>query len=147
MRTLSKWAGLAGLRIGFGIFPRALMPHLWKIKQPYNVNVAADIAAQASLQDADLLLERVRALVEQRGRLEAAFAELPFLSPYPSQANFVLNRVRGLRAEDFRDRLARAGIIVRYYNKPRLRDHIRISAGRPEQVDRLLDALRDIAAG
>ena len=147
LRTLSKWAGLAGLRIGYGLFPRALMPHLWKIKQPYNVNVAADVAAQASLQDVDLLLERVRALVEQRGRLEAAFAELPFLSPYPSQANFVLNRVRGLRAEDFRDRLARAGIIVRYYNKPRLRDHIRISAGRPEQIDRLLEALRDIAAG
>ena len=45
LRTLSKWAGLAGLRIGYGLFPRALMPHLWKIKQPYNVNVAADLAA------------------------------------------------------------------------------------------------------
>ncbi|MCE2471640.1 MAG: aminotransferase class I/II-fold pyridoxal phosphate-dependent enzyme, partial [Anaerolineae bacterium] len=126
--------------------PRALMPHLWKIKQPYNVNVAADVAAQASLRDVDFLLERVRTLVEQRQRLETAFAELPVLSPYPSQANFVLNRVQGMRAEDFRDRLARAGIIVRYYNKPRLRDHIRISAGRPEQVDRLLEALRGFAA-
>ena len=145
LRTLSKWAGLAGLRVGYGIFPRALMPHLWKIKQPYNVNVAADVAAQASLQDVDFLLERVRALVAQRGRLEAAFAELPYLSPYPSQANFVLNRVQSMTAEDFRDWLARAGIIVRYYNKPRLHDHIRISAGTPEQVDRLLDALREIA--
>lgn len=145
LRTLSKWAGLAGLRVGYGIFPPALMPHLWKIKQPYNVNVAADIAAQASLQDVDFLLERVRLLVEQRGRLETAFAELPCLSPYPSCANFVLNRVRGMTAEDFRDRLARAGIIVRYYNKPRLTDHIRISAGTPEQVDRLLDALRKLA--
>ena len=52
--------GLAGLRVGYGIFPRALMPHLWKIKQPYNVNVAADVAARASLQDVDFLLERVR---------------------------------------------------------------------------------------
>ena len=50
-----------------------------------------------------------------------------------------------MTAEDFRDRLARAGIIVRYYNKPRLVDHIRISAGTPEQVDRLLEALRAIA--
>ena len=83
----------------------------------------------------------------QRQRLEAAFAELPFLSPYPSQANFVLNRVRGMTAADLRDRLARAGIIVRYYNKPRLVDCIRISAGTPEQVDRLLEALRGITAG
>ncbi len=147
LRTLSKWAGLAGLRVGYGIFPRALMPHLWKIKQPYNVNVAADIAAQASLQDVDFLLKRVRLLVAQRQRLEVAFAELPFLAPYPSQANFVLNRVTGMTAEELRDRLARAGIIARYYNKPRLHDHIRISAGMPEQVDRLLEALRGIAAG
>ena len=60
LRTLSKWAGLAGLRVGYGIFPPALMPHLWKIKQPYNVNVAADVAARASLEDVDFLLERVR---------------------------------------------------------------------------------------
>lgn len=144
LRTLSKWAGLAGLRIGYGIFPPALMPHLWKIKQPYNVNVAADLAAQASLEDVDYLIERVRQLVEQRKRMEIAFAELPCLSPYPSQANFVLNRVSGMSAEVFRDRLARAGIIVRYYNKPRLIDHIRISAGTSDQVDRLLDVLRTL---
>ena len=142
LRTLSKWAGLAGLRIGYGVFPRPLMPHLWKIKQPYNVNVAADIAAQASLQDVDSLLERVRQLVAQRIRMEVAFAELPYLSPYPSQANFVLNRVSGMSAEGFRDRLARAGVIVRYYNKPRLFDHIRISVGTSDQVDRLLEVLR-----
>ena len=144
LRTMSKWAGLAGLRVGYGIFPLALMPHLWKIKQPYNINVAADVAAQVSLRDTDFLLERVRQLVEQRERLEMAFAELPLLSPYPSQANFVLNRVLGMRAADFRDRLARTGIIVRYYNKPRLRDHIRISAGMPAQVDRMLDLLQTL---
>ncbi len=145
LRTMSKWAGLAGLRIGYGIFPSALMPQLWKIKQPYNVNVAADIAARASLKDVDFLLGHVRQLVKQRERLEVAFAELPYLSPYPSRANFVLNRVGGMSAADFRDRLARLGIIVRYYNKPRLDDHIRISAGRPEQIDRLLEALREFA--
>ncbi len=147
LRTMSKWAGLAGLRVGYGIFPPALMPHLWKIKQPYNVNVAADIAAQVSLQDVDFLLERVRQLVAQRQRLIVAFDELPYLSPYPSQSNFVLNRVIGMSAADFRDRLARAGIIVRHYNKPRLFDHIRISAGTPAQVDRLLEVLRAIPSG
>jgi len=145
LRTLSKWAGLAGLRIGYGLFPRALMPHLWKIKQPYNVNVAADLAARVSLEDIDFLLERVRQLVRQRQRLEVAFAELPFLAPYPSQSNFVLNRVGLMSAADFRDRLARAGIIVRYYQKPRLEDCIRISAGTPAQVDRLLEVLRTLA--
>ncbi len=145
LRTLSKWAGLAGLRIGYGVFPEALMPHLWKIKQPYNVNVAADVAARASLQDVDTLMRRVRQLIAQRRRLEDALSELPFLTPYPSRANFVLSRVGGMTAADLRERLARAGIIVRYYDKPRLHDCIRISAGRPEQVDRLLDALGEMA--
>ena len=144
LRTLSKWAGLAGLRVGYGVFPRALMPHLRKIKQPYNVNVAADLAARVSLQDADTLLRRVRQLVRQRQRMELAFAELPYLSPYHSQSNFVLNRVTGMTAQDLRERLARAGIIVRYYDKPRLEDCIRISAGTPDQVDRLLEVLRTL---
>ena len=145
LRTMSKWAGLAGLRVGYGVFPSQLMPHLWKIKQPYNVNLAADIAAQVSLQDVEYLMSRVAALVDERKRMEIAFAELPFLSPYPSQSNFVLNRVIGMSADVLRDRLARAGIIVRHYNKPRLQDHIRISAGTPEQVDRLLEILTQLA--
>ena len=145
LRTLSKWAGLAGLRLGYGIFPLALMPHLWKIKQPYNVNVAADTAGQASLQDIDLLRARVGELVQGRKRLESALAELPFLQPYPSQANFVLCHVLGMPAAQLRDQLAQAGIIARYYDKPRLRDHIRISAGTAPQIDRLLAALPRIA--
>ncbi len=144
LRTMSKWAGLAGLRVGYGVFPLELMPQLWKIKQPYNLNLAADVAAQASLQDVDYLLERVRQLVAQRQRMEIAFAQLPCLSPYPSEANFVLNHVCGMSAVDFRDRMAQAGIIVRHYSQPRLDDHIRISAGTPQQVDRLLDVLQRI---
>ena len=49
LRTFSKWAGIAGLRLGYGIFPNWLMPVLWKAKQPYNVNVAATVAGLASL--------------------------------------------------------------------------------------------------
>ena len=51
-----------------------------------------------------------------------------------------------MSAADLRDQLAAAGIIVRYYDKPRMRDHIRISAGRDDQIERLFDALRRIEA-
>jgi histidinol-phosphate aminotransferase len=145
LRTMSKWAGLAGLRVGYGIFPMGLMSHLWKIKQPYNVNLAADVAAQESLKDADYLMGLVGQMVEQRKRMEDAFSELPFLSPYPTHSNFVLSKVKGMSASDLRDNLAQEGIIVRYYNKPRLHDHIRISAGTPQQVDKLLDVLAKLA--
>jgi histidinol-phosphate aminotransferase len=145
LRTFSKWAGLAGLRVGYGIFPRDIIKHLWKIKQPYNLNVAADMAARASLEDLPYLQANVQRLIAERVRLETELAEFSFLRPYPSRSNFVLCKVEGKRAFDLRERLARMyGIVIRYYNKPRMRDHIRISAGTPEQIDALLAALREI---
>ena len=146
LRTMSKWAGLAGLRVGYGIFPRELMPQLWKIKQPYNLNVAADIAARAALQDIDWLLQRVQELLRQRRRMQRAFAQLTALAPHPSEANFVLSQVHGLSAKSLHAALAQQGIIVRHYSKPRLDDHIRISAGTAQQIDRLLAALQEITA-
>ena len=72
-------------------------------------------------------------------------AEVPFLRPYPSQANFILCRVMGVDAAALKNDLAvRYGILVRYFNAPGLQDHIRISVGRPEDTDRLLKALSTV---
>ena len=145
LRTFSKWAGLAGLRVGYGAFPGWLMPTLWKAKQPYNVNVAASTAAIASLQDLEFLAANVERLRSERARLMAALKEVPFLRPYPSQANFILCRVMGVDAAALKNDLAvRYGILVRYFNAPGLQDHIRISVGRPEDTDRLLEALSTV---
>ena len=145
LRTFSKWAGLAGLRVGYGVFPAEIITHLWKIKQPYNVNVAADAAARASLADLPALRANVERLIAARERLERELATIPYLRPYPSRANFVLCRVVGRDAAELRRRLAQEyGILVRYYNTSLLRDCVRISAGTPEQIDTLLNALREI---
>lgn len=95
LRTFSKWAGLAGLRIGYGAFPLWLMPTLWKSKQPYNVNVAASIAAQVSLEHADELAKVVEQLKNERTRLFAALQEIPYLKPYPTRSNFILCQIVG----------------------------------------------------
>lgn len=145
LRTFSKWAGLAGLRVGYGLFPPALIAHLWKIKPPYNVNVAGAVAALASLEDLDHLQANVARLIAQRERLQSELARFSFLRPYPSRANFVLCRVSGLSARQVRDALRRRGVLVRYFEQPGLTDCIRISSGTPEQVDALLAALRRIA--
>jgi histidinol-phosphate aminotransferase len=142
LRTFSKWAGLAGLRIGYGVFPSWMMNHLWKIKQPYNVNVAADAAARASLNDLPLLMDHVKAIIRERIRLEVELSRLTYLEPYPSHSNFVLCKVVGRDASQVKARLASDyGILIRYFSKPGLEDHIRISAGRPDQMDALLKAL------
>ena len=141
LRTFSKWAGLAGLRLGYGIFPLALMEHLWKCKQPYNVNVAATVAGLASLEDLPLLRERIETLKTERDRLYTALKQIPYLHPLPSQGNFVLCRVEDRPAAELQRQLAAQGILVRYYDKPGLRNYLRISAGRPQDTDRLLAAL------
>lgn len=145
LRTFSKWAGLAGLRVGYGLLPEWLAGQLWKIKQPYNVSVAAQEAAIASLDDRATLLDNVAKIVAERGRLLPLLAELPFLRPIPSAANFILCRVEGRPAHELKLALERQGVLVRYYSSALLRDYIRVSVGTPEQSEALLAALREQA--
>ena len=146
LRTFSKWAGLAGLRVGYGVFPDWIISHLLKIKQPYNVNVAGSAAALASLADVHHLQENIRKIVEERERLYSALRNFDFLEPYPSEANFILSRVVGRDAAGLKAALAERGILIRYFNTPLLQDHVRISVGKPSQTSVLLDALETIGS-
>jgi len=145
LRTFSKAAGIAGLRLGYGICPAWLMPQLWKFKQPYNVNVAASVAGLASLRHVEQSYDVVDKLKNERARLFAGLQGVPYLRPYPSQSNFILCDVVGREGKSLKMALERKGILVRHYSKPRLENCIRISVGRPEQTDRLLAALHELA--
>jgi histidinol-phosphate aminotransferase len=144
LRTFSKWAGLAGLRVGYGAFPLEIIKYLWQIKQPYNVPVAGQLAAQVSLADRERLLGRVAQLVEQRQKFYEVLGEFAWLQPYPSQANFVLCRVVGRSAAEIKRQLAEHGILVRYYNSTGLSDCLRFSIGAPVQMARLAEVLRQL---
>lgn len=144
LRTFSKWAGLAGLRLGYGAFPLSIMTHLWKIKQPYNVSVAAQAAGLASLADVSYLSANVNRIRQERGRLFEGLGDISYLSPYPSYANFILCRVAGRSASVLKKGLAQQGILARHYDSPGLSDYIRFSVGLPEHTDRLLSALRQL---
>jgi histidinol-phosphate aminotransferase len=144
LRTFSKLAGLAGLRVGYGAFPAALMPHLWKIKQPYNVTVAGSAAAIAALEDIDWLKDKVALIVKERERLWKLLEAIPYLRPYPSHSNFILCQVIGRDAHALKLALEGKGILIRYYRTPRLQDHVRFTVGRPEQTEALILALRKL---
>ncbi|MDH3675127.1 MAG: histidinol-phosphate transaminase, partial [Anaerolineae bacterium] len=145
LRTFSKWAGLAGLRVGYGAFPLELSQHLWKIKQPYNVNVAGQIAARVSLADREYLLQNVSRLIVQREQLVHTLDQFDWLEPYPGQANFILCRIIGRQAREVKHNLAEQGVLVRYYDSPGLSDHLRISIGTPTQMARLEEALKIVS--
>ncbi len=144
LRTFSKWAALAGLRVGYGLFPGDIISHLWKIKQPYNVNVAAQKAVLTSLEDIDYLRGNVQRIIEERQRLYRALQGVEFLRPYPSRSNFILCRILEGEARALKLALEQKGILVRYFSKPGLTDCIRVSVGTPEQTDTLIAALNEV---
>jgi histidinol-phosphate aminotransferase len=163
LRTFSKWAGLAGLRIGYGFFPVEIADYLMKIKQPYNTSAAAQAAVLASLTDIEYLHANVARIIKERERLFGKLKELGWLKPYPSQANFILcslsypsepsapchseevprksRRPKNLAKEIWQG-LRKKGIFIRYFDTPRLKDCLRISVGRPEDTDALIEALK-----
>jgi histidinol-phosphate aminotransferase len=144
LRTLSKWAGLAGLRVGYGIFPVRITECLMAIKMPYNVSMAAGIALRESFNDLDCLQDGVKAIIAERGRLLTELKKLEWLKPFPSQANFIFCTVLKGDARELHQKLQQKGILIRYFDKPLLRNGVRISVGKPEHTDILIKALREL---
>ncbi|UCG54323.1 MAG: histidinol-phosphate transaminase [Dehalococcoidia bacterium] len=144
LRTFSKWAGLAGLRIGYGIFPLKIADYLLRIKEPYCVNVAALVAVRETLKDMDTLMNRVKTINDERERLYSRMKEIEWLKPYPSKANFILCSVLKGGAKELQQKLEARGILVRHFDQPFLRDSIRISVGRVEENDILLETLKEL---
>jgi histidinol-phosphate aminotransferase len=144
LRSFSKWAGLAGLRIGYGVFPPRIAPYLMAIKIPHNVSVAAEVAVRESLADIDYLQSRVDAIIKERSRLFKELQQISWLKPYPSKANFIYCAVLKGNAAELHLKLQKKGVLVRYFDKPLLKNSIRISVGKPEHTDTLMKALREL---
>jgi histidinol-phosphate aminotransferase len=144
MRTFSKWAGLAGLRVGYALMAPELAELLFRMRQPYSVGAAAEAGAVAALADRPLLMERVAAIVAERGRMFERLGRVPFLRPHPSEGNFILCDVLRGDALSIRDRLRGFGVFVRHFDRPGLRNCLRISVGLPRHTDQLIAALEAI---
>ncbi|XP_019056451.1 PREDICTED: histidinol-phosphate aminotransferase 1, chloroplastic isoform X2 [Tarenaya hassleriana] len=143
LRTFSKRAGLAGLRVGYGAFPQSIIEYMWRAKQPYNVSVAGEVAALAALSNPTYLEDVRDALVRERERLFQLLKEVPFLSPFPSHSNFILCEVTsGMDAKQLKEDLAKMGVMIRHYNSKELKGYVRVSAGKPQHTDALMDSLK-----
>jgi histidinol-phosphate aminotransferase len=135
LRTLSKFAGLAGLRLGYGIFTPEIAAALWKVKAPYNLNHAAQVAGVAALSDLPWLRDKAARILAGRAVLEAGLAALPGVRVYPSAANFLLLRMLGgpAAADNVYEGLRERGILIRRYSHGPLLGCLRVSVGTEEQ--------------
>ncbi|CAA9557058.1 MAG: Histidinol-phosphate aminotransferase [uncultured Thermomicrobiales bacterium] len=144
LRTLSKFAGLAGLRVGYGIFPEPLMPHLWRVSPAFcNVSAASTAAAVAALDDLPYLNGLVAGITRDRDALAASLRELPGVEPYPSATNFLLVRLPVPDAGPVVAALAARGVHVRHFANPVLgiADCLRVSIGTTEENEIFLAEL------
>ena len=147
LRSFSKWAGLAGLRIGYTIAPKKIIDILMQIKQPYNINIAAETAAISAIKNKEFLFENVKILIKQRKRLEKFIEENnKFITSYPSSGNFLLCEFKKISSRDVYNQLADEGVFVRKFDHPSLDKCVRISAGTPKQTDTLLAVLKNIVS-
>jgi histidinol-phosphate aminotransferase len=139
-KTFSKFYGLAGLRIGYGVARTELIEHLEKVRQPFSVNLLAQIAAAAALEDEEHKERTARINEEGRRYLYEELSRLG-LSFVPSQANFILVHV-GPHASQVMERLVKEGIVVRGMAGYGLVEYLRVTIGTSEENASFIEALK-----
>jgi histidinol-phosphate aminotransferase len=140
VRTVSK-LGLAGLRVGLAIGPRAWLAEFEKLRPPYNVNSLSMAAAELLLERGDVLDEQTARIIAGRVALECALDALPGVERFPSAANFVLVRLPD--GPGAYEALKARGILVRTFHgsHPLLANCLRLTVGTAEENARLIEAL------
>ena len=142
MRTLSKF-GLAGVRLGYMIGPKALVAEIDKVRPPYNISVLDYECALFALEHADVFAAQANDLRAQRARLQQELAALPGVTPFPSEANMILARVPDA-AKTF-DGLKARKVLIKNVSKmhPLLANCLRLTVGTAEENTLLLAALKE----
>lgn len=146
LRSFSKAFSLAGMRIGYLAGPEQLVGEFMKAKDSYNVNRLSIAAAVAALDDYDYMVSNVAKIRRTREFLTEALTELGF-AVLPSQSNFVWAKAPSPGPKDIYLHLKAHKILVRFWDRPRMREYLRISIGTRGQIDALLAALRPVVGG
>ena len=142
LQTMSKAWGSAAIRLGMAFAQPEVIAIFNKVKYPYNINLLTQNQAMARLADTTAVDKWVNILLQERTKLTAAFAQLPFCKKvYPTDANFFLAKVDD--AQSIYDYLVSKGIIVRNRTRVTLCENcLRITIGTKEENNELLGALR-----
>jgi histidinol-phosphate aminotransferase len=144
MKSLSK-IGFAALRLGALVAPAEIVAELDKVRLPYNVNAVSQAIAIWALEEPGWLERRLAHIASSLRQLDHGLRKIPGLEVFPSDANFVLVRLRSGDAKAVWDALLARGVLVRNLSRPGpLQGCLRITAGTAEENERCLEALRAV---
>jgi len=143
MRTLSK-LGLAGLRLGLLAGPTSWLNEIDKTRLPYNINTLTQVSAEFALQHESVFDEQTNLIRRERSQLFTALRNLSGLSPFSSDANFILVRMPAGQANEIHTAMKASGVLVKNLNgsHPMLADCLRITVGTPEENQAAINALK-----
>ncbi len=145
VQTFSKSRSLAGLRIGYAIGSEALIRYLNDVKYSFNSYTLSQpviLAGSAALADEVYFKKTIHKIVTTRERMKGEFRKLGFVSG-DSQSNFLFVTHPEIPAKELFEALKEQNIYVRYFQKPRIDNYLRITIGTDEEMDTLLDFLRE----
>ncbi|QKI88725.1 histidinol-phosphate transaminase [Thiomicrorhabdus xiamenensis] len=146
IQTLSKSRSLAGIRVGFAIGQAHLIEALERVKNSFNsypIDRLALYGASASFADEEYFQDACQKIISTRETLVSAMSEMGF-KVIPSAANFIFASHPNKDAEEIALALRERKIIVRYFNKPRIDQYLRITIGTDAENDALIAALKEI---
>ncbi len=142
MRTLSKF-GLAGIRLGYLCGAPEWLDEFNKIRLPYNINALTQATADFALQHKTVFDEQAGRIKSERGALMVALGDIPGLTVFPSDANFILFRTPPGQADGIFEALKSNGVLIKNLSPTggSLQDCLRVTVGRPEENARFIAAL------
>ena len=117
--------------------------NVFKIKQPYNVNLAAEIAAITTLNNKDKLISNIEKILLEKKSLEEFIENNTKISSFKSEGNFILCKFNNNDAEIVFNNLAKEGIFVRKFSDNLLKNYLRISIGKPDQMNKLKNIINN----
>ncbi|MCO7127611.1 histidinol-phosphate transaminase [Sporolactobacillus shoreicorticis] len=146
VRTLSKYSSLAGIRVGFALGQKDLINGLNTVKNSFNsytIDRLAGAGAIAAIDDDAYYRDMAQKIIATRERTIMQLNAIGF-SVIPSQSNFIFASHKTAAAEVIFHALREHGVLVRYFNQPRIDNYLRITIGTDEEMDKLMEALKDI---
>ena len=145
-QTFSKSRSLAGARLGMAFACKEIIGDLKTVKfskNPYNVNSMTALAGIGALIDEEYFIGNCKKIKNTREKFSKALIKAGF-SVLPSKANFVFVKYPFLSGGDFYAELKKRGVLVRYFDKPRLKEFVRITIGSEEQMEKTLEVIFDV---
>ena len=144
IRTLSKAFGLAGLRLGYLLTKKELAGAIQKAKMPFSVGIFGQIAGEVLLKKNEYIKDIVKKIKDEKEKVFSELKGIPTIEPIPSYTNFILFKTQKMSGRDLFDEMYSRGVLLRFFDTPRLKNTLRITIGKPEENKIFLERLKKV---